>query len=157
VQATSRSRRGPSQVRFVVSLPSVNRPAATRGLASRAIKAFLIKVGDKLTSLVLPKLVAQVEAAAWEHKGLHEGWLEVDRETLRAGKLKTGTPTSTDRSLLFIHGTFSNAASAYARLAGSTFFERVRDLYGDRIYAFDHFSLSRTPEENVRMLLEGLP
>ena len=39
----------------------------------------------------------------------------------------------------------------------SNFFERVRGLYGDRIYAFDHFTLSRTPEENARMLLEGLP
>ena len=33
----------------------------------------------------------------------------------------------------------------------------MKDLYDDRIYAFNHFTLQRTPEENVRMLLEGLP
>src|SRR4029079_19326902 len=64
---------------------------------------------------------------------------------------------SPNRSLLFVHGTFSNAASAYRGLADSNFFDRVKDAYGDRIFAFDHFSLSRTPEQNARMLLEGLP
>ena len=62
-----------------------------------------------------------------------------------------------DRSLLFLHGTFSNAASAYGSLANSNFFDRAKALYGDRIFAFNHFTVSRTPEENARMLLEGLP
>ena len=56
-----------------------------------------------------------------------------------------------------IHGTFSNAASAYKDLAQSDFFERASQIYGDRIFAFNHFSISRTPEENARMLLQGLP
>ena len=66
-------------------------------------------------------------------------------------------PISPNRSLLFIHGTFSNAASAYRPLAESNFFDRVKDTYADRMFAFDHFSVSRTPEQNARMLLEGLP
>src|SRR6185369_13834520 len=79
------------------------------------------------------------------------------RETLAAGTLQAGKPVSSERSLLLIHGTFSNAAGAYGSLASTGFFDRVKDLYGDRVFAFDHFSLSRTPEENARMLLEGLP
>src|SRR5262249_33147470 len=161
VQATGGSRGRPSRVRFVVQGRSLTRPSGTRGLVSHATKAFVIKVaekaGDKLVSLVLPKLVARVEAAAWKRRGLREGWLHVTPETLAAGKLAPGRPSSTERSLLFIHGTFSNAASAYGALANSNFFEGVRSLYGDRIYAFDHFSLSRTPEANASMLLEGLP
>ena len=55
-----------------------------------------------------------------------------------------------------IHGTFSNAASAYSPLAPVEISSiDVAPLYGDRIFAFDHFTLSRTPEENVRMLLDG--
>src|SRR5262249_16472211 len=129
VQSTGRSRGGPSGVRFVVQVPAVTRPNGTRGLVSHPVKAFLIKVapkaGDKLASLLLPKLVAQVEAATWKRKGLREGWLHVTPETLAAGKLAPGRPSSTERSLLFIHGTFSNAASAYHGLADSSFFERV--------------------------------
>ena len=160
-EATSRSRGGPSRVRFIVPVPSAGRATATRGVVSRAIKAFIVKVaqraGDKLASLVLSKLVAEFEAAVWHRKGLQEGWLEVSKATLAARKLKTGRPSSPDRSLLFIHGTFSNAASAYGALAASDFFARIKGLYGDRIFAFDHFSLSRTPEENARQLLDGLP
>ena len=160
-QPTRRARGGPARVRFVVDVSSVARPSATRGLVDRAIKAFIIKVakaaGDELVSLVLPKLVAQVEAKAWKLQGLREGWLSVAQKTLAAGKLAPGRPSGAGRCLLFIHGTFSNAAAAYGPLAQSKFFERVRKSYGDRIYAFDHFTLSRTPEENARMLLEGLP
>ena len=35
-------------------------------------------------------------------------------------------------------------------LAATSFFGRIEDTYGDRIFAFDHFSVSRTPEQNAR-------
>src|SRR5688572_30116544 len=157
VQSIGRGMRGPSQVRFQVHL----RQTATRGLIGTAIKAIVVKVAkvgaDKAVSFLLPRLVAAVERELWRKRGLKEGWLKVTKETLAAGKLQPGKPISPDRSLLFIHGTFSNAASAYRRLAESDFFERVRSTYADRMFAFDHFSLSRTLEDNARMLLEALP
>ncbi|BFU93333.1 MAG: hypothetical protein NTNFB02_00550 [Nitrospira sp.] len=132
-----------------------------RGIISKAVKAILIKVGtvviDKAVSFVLPKLAAAFEKAAWNRRNLKEGWLAVTRDSLAKGSLKSGTPNSTDRTLLFIHGTFSNAESAFGPLASSTFFDRVASLYDGRIFAFNHFTVSRTPEENARMLLDGLP
>jgi CHAT domain-containing protein len=161
VQSTSRGLRQPNQVRFIVTVRSTDGEAATRGIATKAIKAVLIKVGkivvDKAVSFVLPKLAAAFERDAWSKHGLKEGWLHVTKETLANKALAQGKPVSTERSLLFIHGTFSNAASAFGALAASNFFERVKPLYGDRIFAFDHFTVSRTPEENARMLLDGLP
>ena len=157
VQSTSRGRRGSSQARFQIAI----RQGTKRGLASQAIKAIVVKVarlaGDKLVTLVLPKLVEAFEKNSWKKRGLEEGWLLVTEDTLAAAALATGTPVSPQRSLLFIHGTFSDTASAFRPLASSSFFERVKDVYDDRIFAFDHFSLSRTLEENARMLLEGLP
>src|SRR4030095_11551382 len=81
----------------------------------------------------------------------------VTKGGLAGGRLDAGKPSSTERSLLLVHGTFSNAAGAFASLAKSNFFEEVAPLYGERMFAFDHFSISRTPEENVRMLLKELP
>ncbi len=43
------------------------------------------------------------------------------------------------------------------RSPSTDFFDQVASLYGDRIFAFDHFTVSRTPEENAKMLLAGLP
>jgi len=161
VEATRRGEGKAGQVRFSVPVRSVDVETGRRGIVSAAVKAVLVKVGkivlDKAVDFVLPKLAAVVEKAAWNKRGLQEGWLKVTRDTLASGKLLVGVPSSTDRTLLFIHGTFSNAASAFGPLASSSFFDRVAGLYGDRIFAFNHFSLSRTPEENARMLLQGLP
>jgi hypothetical protein len=161
VQSASRGLRRPNQVRFVVTVRSTDVATGKRGIANKVIKATLIKVGkvvaDKAVSFALPRLAGAFEKNTWSKRGLKEGWLRVSPETLARAALAPGKPTSPDRSLLFIHGTFSNAASAYGALAGSTFFDRVKDTYGDRMFAFDHFTLSRAPEENARMLLEGLP
>jgi hypothetical protein len=161
VQSASRGPMQPNQVRFVVTVRSADAATKTRGIASKAIKAILIKVGkvvaDKAVSLALPKLAAAFERNVWNKAGFQEGWYKVTKETLGAKTLGLGKPVSTDRSLLFLHGTFSNAASAYGALANSNFFDRAEALYGDRIFAFNHFTVSRTPEENARMLLEGLP
>ncbi len=158
VQAiTTRGARGPSEVRFQVHV----RQAATRGLAGDAVKAIVIKVtkfgADKALSFLLPRLAEAVEKEVWKKRGLKEGWLRLSKETLAGGALEPGPPVSPARSLLFIHGTFSHAAAAFRPLADSTFFDRLKDTYADRVFAFDHFSLSRTPEQNARMLLEGLP
>src|SRR4029077_1609285 len=153
-QTTVRGARRGTHLRFRVAIPQ---QPATRGIVGSAIKAIVVTVGrlaaDRLTSLVLPKAVAALEQAMGKARGLREGWLKVTRRTLADGSLARGAPTSGKRSLLLIHGTFSNAAAAYRELAKSTFFERVAGFYGDRIFAFDHFTLSRTPQENARMLL----
>ena len=168
---STRTRGGPAEARFIVPIrPAVaGEGPVTRGFMTTMVKAVVVKVSDKvvdkivgagidkISGFVLSRLAAAFESAAWRHKGLKEGWLKVTKDSLAAGQLKPGVPSSTDRSLLFIHGTFSNAASAYSSLATSSFFDDVRSLYGDRIYAFDHFSVSRTPEENARMLLSALP
>lgn len=157
VHSTGRDLRGATQVRFQLTI----RQRATRGAVGEAVKAIVIKVAkvaaDKVASFVLSKLVEALEKAFWKKRGLSEGWLKVTKETLSAGKLEPGKPVSPNRSLLLIHGTFSNTASAYRDLAKSKFFDQITDAYEDRIFGFDHFSLCRTPEENARMLLETLP
>jgi hypothetical protein len=122
---------------------------------------FLVKftkaTADKGVSFVLPKVAAAFERNAWSKHGLKEGWFKITPETLAKNALVSGKPDSTDRSLLLIHGTFSNAASSFGPLRTSDFFHRAALLYGERIYAFNHFTVSRAPEENARMLLEELP
>ena len=148
---------GPSAVRFQVPVRSTR----TRGLLGQAIKAIVVEVvklaADKAVSLALPKLAEAYEKASWKKHGLKEGWLRVTKDTLAAGALAAATPVSPERSLLLIHGTFSNAAAAFRPLAASSFFERVARTYGDRVFAFDHFTISRTPEQNARMIVDSLP
>jgi CHAT domain-containing protein len=155
------TRGGPAEVRFTIPPPVPDAETTSRGLGGAVVKAILVKVKDaaidKAVELALPVLVRAFETASWKRNGLKEGWLTVTPATLKAKSLVPGVPTSPERSLLFIHGTFSNAASAFVSLADSNFFSQTAGVYGNRLFAFDHFSLSRTPEENARMLLEALP
>jgi hypothetical protein len=166
VEGASRSerRRGvPAIAQFRVPVRRVVTESGRRGLISKAMKVFVLKVAkaavEKAFSVALPKLAAQWEQRTWSNRNLHEGWFQVTAETGTSPglRLTPGTPPARERTLLFVHGTFSNAASAFGPLAATTFFDRARLLYGERIYAFNHFSLSRTPEENARQLLSGLP
>jgi hypothetical protein len=113
--------------------------------------------GDKAVSFVLPRLAEALEREVWSRRGLREGWMKVSREALISGALEPAAPVSPQRSLLLLHGSFSEAAATYRPLADSDFFARVKAAYDDRLFAFNAFTVSRTPEQNARLLLESLP
>src|SRR5687767_1430269 len=154
---TSRSARGSSKARFQLE---INR-LATRGPIGQVVKAIVIQVAklglDKGVSLALPRLAEAFEKAAWKKLSLKEGWVRVTKDGLATGVLDAVRPVSSGRSLLLIHGTFTSAVTEFCALARSTFFNDLEATYEDRIYGFNHFSVSRTPEQNARMMLESLP
>ncbi|MBL8176645.1 MAG: CHAT domain-containing protein [Bryobacterales bacterium] len=133
---------------------------ARRGILSKAVKVVLLKVAaaaaNKAVEIVLPKVALAWEKLAWQRKKLSEGWFQVG---WGGGKLQLtpAVPAANRRNLLLIHGTFSDAAGAFGALDANGFLDSVKPLYGDHVYAFNHFTVSRTPEENVRMMLEQLP
>jgi hypothetical protein len=163
-----------STVRFSIPVPQAvvaesAEEQKRRTLIGKVVKATVLKVVGKLADMAMPVLAKAAETAVWKLKSLHEGWKSVSPDNLQTPDLSAvdiAKAVSTDaarRNLLFIHGTFSNASSAYSALAttrgsnGKTFFESLQPVYGNRIFAFDHFTVSCTPEENARTLLATLP
>lgn len=71
------------------------------------------------------------------------GWLDIPP-----------SPGQADRVLLIVHGTFSQTASPVAGL-GEEFLAWARKKYR-AVIGFDHWTLSKTPEENARELWEKL-
>ncbi|MEA2723553.1 MAG: hypothetical protein QOH59_1324, partial [Gemmatimonadales bacterium] len=59
----------------------------------------------------------------------------------------------TGRALLMMHGTFSRAHSAFGGLPRE-FVETLHRCYDGRVFAFDHFTLSHDPKQNVNWLLD---
>jgi hypothetical protein len=163
-----------STVRFSIPLPQTSAAESPeeqqrRSLVGKIVKATVLKVVGKLADMAMPLLAKAVETAVWKIEKLHEGWKSVSPANLQTPDLtpidiaKVVSTDAARRNLLFIHGTFSHASSAYLALAttrgssGKTFFESLQPIYGNRIFAFDHFTVSRTPEENARTLLAALP
>lgn len=169
VTQTQAARRGrgaaPSTFRFVVPVhaeaPGADTGARRRSVLGKVFKVVVLKVVDKVVSAAIPVLVKALETRLWKSAGRAEGWVHVSPAALAAGRLPPvdwrKVPRGDQPCLLLLHGTFSNAASAYKDLAGSAFFARIAARYGDRVFAFDHFSLSKTPEDNARELLAAMP
>lgn len=163
-RAARRGTAGAMQVEFLVPVLAGDPQTARRGTFSK-VSAILVKLVkkaadllvDPLAQLAVPWLSRKLEERLWKNRT--QGWHGVTQATLAAGALTPALPafSETQRGLLFLHGTFSNAGSAFRPLATEPFFAGLREQYGDRIFAFDHFTFSATPEENVRDLLAALP
>ena len=164
---TSTATGAPSTATFEIEFPEDVDEGTRRSILTKAIKGVVLKAVGKFADLAVPWIGSEVESFIWNKKGLPLGWLQVTKETLASGQLQAadfsaiGSPT--DRCLLLLHGTFSNAAGAFQALAntraasGRDFFSALAPVYGNRIYAFNHFTVSQTPEQNATDLLAGLP
>jgi hypothetical protein len=156
-------------IRFSVPVtPEATAEEGTRrGFVTSILKTALLKITGKLADLAMPALSKLWEKAAWGARA--QGWKLATQSALQSGELpvlKDFSKVSHDPSkpnLLLIHGTFSNALDAYKHIAdtkgsnGRTLLDSVADLYEDRIFAFDHFSVSKTPRQNAQDLLDALP
>jgi hypothetical protein len=164
----TRARRGSGKtIRFTLPVSDRPVPAGRRGLVTKAIRTFLFKITGIMADLAIPALGRAWESAEWN--GRKEGWKRVTLTGLASQDLPVLTDFSaissdpSKRNLLFLHGTFSNAAAAFKELAstrgsdGKTLFESIAATYGDRVFAFDHFTVSKSPKENVQDLLNSLP
>ena len=156
LSSVRRSGKSLAKTRFRVTLRGSSVEGARRGIITRAIRAVVLKVTGKVADLALPLLVRAWENRAWNRAKRVEAWHRVTQQSLVSGRLDPEQPEPGKRSLLLLHGTFSHAASAFGSLAQSDFFDRIKSTYDSRIYAFNHFSLSRTPGDNAQMLLDGL-
>jgi hypothetical protein len=59
-------------------------------------------------------------------------------------------------ALLLVHGTFSRAHSAFGDMPPD-FVEWLHHRYQGRVFAFDHHTLSASPQQNIEWLLEAIP
>jgi pimeloyl-ACP methyl ester carboxylesterase len=131
--------------------PAAERPEAaeSRGVVG-AIGKKLLKV------LVLPIIdpiigaVAERYAAHWEARNRPYALRSFRPESFSqsvAGGADVSELTK-GRALLMIHGTFSRTHSAFGELPAA-FVQTLHDIYGGRVFAFDHPTMSEDPTKNV--------
>ncbi|MFN8858329.1 MAG: CHAT domain-containing protein [Planctomycetaceae bacterium] len=171
-EATS-PRRGRSRTRprqATVSLPRSRSahpaPASSRstrtprGLVKQVIEVTVLKVVDSAAQSVMGVLGRQLEQKLWRDAGRREGWVRVSPGAGTPAQCVPGAPPpgSRGRALLLLHGTFSNTLAAFRDLLEDPkTAPHLVSVYGDQIYGFEHFTISKTPEENVHELLTTLP
>jgi pimeloyl-ACP methyl ester carboxylesterase len=63
---------------------------------------------------------------------------------------------SAGKALLFIHGTNSSTHTGFFNFPENTL-KDLSDAYSGRVFAFDHFTLSEDPEQNVNWFIQNMP
>ena len=138
-------------------------PATTgesRGLVGAVGKKLLKVLAFPIVDPVLGR-VGDYFAGRWEARNARTGFgaLRADDHASPEGRSlddSDWTSLRKGRALLMVHGTLSRAHTAFGALP-APFVKALHDAYGGRVFAFDHFTLSHDPIENVRWFVDRLP
>ncbi len=147
--------------RYVVPKHVPRRPSTgTRGLFGYLGRKILKVVAFKALELV-GGVVGEFFVSRWEQakRGYALRSFTPDDYATEGGTPLGGADwraLAGGRALLFVHGTFSRAHSAFGQLPRDDVVE-LHQRYGGRVFAFDHPTASHTPDENVRHLLAAVP
>lgn len=139
-------------------VPDEGQGTALRSILSRVVKIVVMKATEYVVGKSVEFLGARLEKRLWRNAGREEGWLRVVDLSQAPGTVRLAAPNvpAGSRGLLCIHGTFSNTAAGFLGLLSGQSLQDLRGRYGDHIYGFDHFTISKSPAENVRDLLDSV-
>jgi len=152
---------GGGTARFVIPPAAAPATPARRGWISDAFDWVVVKIKetvvDRVTGAAFRFVAKKAEQRWWGKTG--EGLYRVEESGGALRLTKAAAAAVRGPALLFLHGTFSNALSAFGDLAAAPggFFAEARKVYGDNIYAWNHYTVSKAPEDNAQELLAALP
>ncbi len=138
-----------------IATPPQAQAAQTRGLVSTLGRKLLKVLVYPVTDAVLGPLTKSAVGKWEEHKRAHRlrRYLPLDQAPL-AGE--DWSRLAAGRALLFVHGTFSTTLAAFAGLPEQTL-ATLATRYANRIFAFDHPTLSLSPQANAAWFFAQLP
>lgn len=160
------ARRGAgAKLRFLI--PVTLSPAAAAGgerrrsifgaAARRVLKVLVYPITDPVVGFIADKLAQRFEAKKRPYRlrtFTPADYTAADAYALTDGDI--AAMCAKGPVLLFVHGTFSTAHGGFGELPRPTL-QALHRQYDGRVIAFDHPTLSQTPDENVSWLLSRLP
>ncbi|MEO8637074.1 MAG: caspase family protein [Gemmatimonadales bacterium] len=134
--------------------------AATRGIVSaigtKILKELVFPLIDPIIGEVSATFVNRYEQHHWPYRIRAFGAENFTTDTAAPLDGEGWSRLSGGRALLMVHGTFSRSHLAFGHLP-KPFMEEMHRRYEGRVFAFDHFTLSHDPRENVRRFLAAVP
>jgi hypothetical protein len=134
--------------------------AATRGLVStignKILKEMVFPLLDPIIGEVSATFVNRLEQRRWPYRIRAFGPGDYTADVAPSIDGDGWSRLAGGRALLMVHGTFSRAHLAFGHLPIGCM-EGLHRLYGGRVFAYDHFTLSHDPRENVRRFLAQIP
>jgi hypothetical protein len=85
------------------------------------------------------------------------GWYRFGDQAQVVEPLPNGIAATDQPSLLLLHGTLSSTPGSFGGLLQGASLQGLRKLYDDRLYGFEHRTLTDSPLDNALALVAGLP
>lgn len=155
------ARRRIYRVRAIPTPPPPTAGEATaRGILGGVGHALIRVLAFKLVDPLLGE-VGEHFAARWEAQHRPYRVRTFGPDDYASAEAPTLAPADWDslrgaRALLFLHGAFSRAHTAFGGLPRDALLA-LHARYGGRVFAFDHHTLSDGPRQNVERLLSRIP
>jgi len=119
------------------------------------IKLFKKKAKKKITEKVILQLGLNLDKFKNKEPGL-----KVVKHNFQLTEFDASSAIKTKPYLLLIHGFFSSIEQSFEDLKredNKVLWTKLRQKYNGRILAFDHYTISQSPLENTKLLLDQLP
>lgn len=154
--------RGAATRRYLIPRRVMPAPdgAQSRGLVGALGKKILKVLAFPLIDPIVGR-VSELLAARWEAKKRPyriRSFTPDDYRGAQASAISDGdwNKLSGGRALLFVHGTSSLTHTGFGSLP-KDFVSELHSMYGGRVFAFDHFTLSDDPMTNVVWFVNNVP
>jgi len=148
----------------VFDLPSAIDPLPPGRQQARGAIQLGVRVLKVLGFDLEKQAALDIAKLAEERKGLHRplglGLWRCVGGTSHFDVQAPGKIVTDEASLVFLHGTGSSSFGSFGEFWSeprSEELQRLQTVYGDRIFAFDHRSLSESPIQNAIDLVNALP
>ncbi len=125
--------------------------AENRGLVSNIAVKLLKVFAKKAVQKSVKNLAADLEKKQLDNKS---GLFRLDAGFQFLKDIPAG---SSKPYLLFLHGTASSSNGSFGELVGSDLWKYIHNTYEQRVLAFQHETLTKSPLRNVVELVEQLP
>lgn len=134
------------------------RDSAPTGTASRGVGLWLVRVLRVFQASSSMPAAAFALASQFEMKQLAgaPGLFQLQSSAWNIQPIDK-MPLSASPCLLFIHGTASSTEGSFRDMWRTQSHSRLAELYQDRIYGFEHYSLTESPISNALQLVRTLP
>jgi CHAT domain-containing protein/pimeloyl-ACP methyl ester carboxylesterase len=127
----------------------------TRGIGDWVLKGLkLLRVDpvDPIADVAIDVLISQFETKLTPNPGLYL----LDQNLVPTTPASTSILESSEPLLVFLHGTASNTAGGFGRLASDEW-NQLSAEYGGRVFGLEHHTLSVSPIRNALELANQLP
>ncbi|RYG33202.1 MAG: alpha/beta hydrolase, partial [Chitinophagaceae bacterium] len=144
------AKRGGGDGEFEIPL-SIQAPGDERGIFGNVALKLLKVFAKKGIQKSVRQLATDLEKKQLENK---TGLFRLDPQFALHGDI----PVAVNQPfLLFLHGTNSSTSGSFGELAGTEVWNYILQTYGQRVMAFQHETLTKSPLQNVAELVAQLP